>query len=69
MPHYFDQLASDKILPLNDVYSDPACTEISQSYCAQHGIQSMLDVPLRISGELAGVICFEETNDKRIWTG
>jgi hypothetical protein len=39
----------------------------ASSYLAPHGIESMLDVPVQIEGELAGIISFEHTASTRAW--
>lgn len=68
IPSYFNHLISDKVLSIDDVYTDEITEEIREIYCKPLGIFSMMDVPLRIDGVTVGVLCFEETAAPRIWT-
>jgi len=39
-----------------------------RSYLERHGIQALLDAPVRVEGELLGVICHECTAGHRLWS-
>lgn len=39
-----------------------------RSYLERHGIHALLDAPVRVEGELLGVICHECTAGPRIWS-
>jgi two-component sensor histidine kinase len=67
-PVYFEHLLSDEILSIDDVSSDERIAELRDSYCAEHTIKSMMDVPIRIGGKLVGVVCYEDTKKTRRWT-
>lgn len=68
IPQYYAHLKSNKILVIDDVYQSPITEQIKSIYCKVHGIQSMLDLPIRIEGELKGVMCYEHTGEPREWT-
>ncbi len=38
------------------------------SYLREHGIGSMLDAPVRVAGELVGVVCHEHVGTVRVWS-
>lgn len=59
-PHYFKALREDKIILAPDIINDPRTNEFTVSYSIPNGICSLMDVPLRIMGELVGVMCFEK---------
>lgn len=60
-PDYFDAIQKNKILIIPNVYENPLTTEFTQVYSLPNEIISLLDIPLRIAGDLVGVICFEKT--------
>jgi two-component sensor histidine kinase len=68
IPNYFKHLSSDKILVVNDVNDSDITQEIKDGYCKKYEIRAMMDSPIRIEGELKGVLCYEQRNDTRIWT-
>jgi two-component sensor histidine kinase len=68
IPTYFSHLKSDKVIRIKNVSSDDISKELKDNYCKEYGIQSIMDIPVRIEGKLAGVICFEDLKNERIWT-
>lgn len=67
-PIYFDGLKKNKIIIANDIYTHPLTHEFSDNYSKPNDIYSLLDIPLRISGELVGVVCFEKTGSFKNFT-
>lgn len=67
-PNYFGLLLSEEIIPTQFAATDPKVSEIAASYIVPLGIQSLIDVPVRIEGKMVGLICFEDTDDNREWT-
>jgi two-component sensor histidine kinase len=59
-PHYFKALKENKIILAPDILNHPSTREFTTSYAIPHGICSLMDIPLRIMGELVGVMCFEK---------
>jgi signal transduction histidine kinase len=66
-PSYFDVLSLERTIAVHDVRTDPRTREL-QAYAAQHGITSMLDVPVWREGEVVAVICHEHVGEPRRWT-
>jgi GAF domain-containing protein len=66
-PIYFETLKSKAIINAPDVYTKFETSEFGTHYFTTNKIQSMLDVPIFFSGQLAGVVCFESTEEKREW--
>lgn len=60
-PAYFKALYENKIILAEDIYIHPFTREFNELYSKPNDIYSLLDVPLRIGGQLAGVICYEKT--------
>ena len=66
-PSYFAALASSRTIDAHDAIADPRTSEFAESYLRPLGITSMLDSPIRIGGEVAGVVCFEHVGKARHW--
>jgi two-component sensor histidine kinase len=68
IPSYFDLFETEKIINVADTFNSPITKELKQDYLQPNDIQALMDVPLRIAGEIVGVICFENVGTTRIWT-
>jgi len=66
-PRYFAALNRGRQVAAHDAHQDPDTSEFSEGYLTPLGINSMLDAPLRRSGELVGVICHEHVGPARVW--
>ncbi|RZJ48296.1 MAG: PAS domain S-box protein, partial [Chryseobacterium sp.] len=66
-PIYFETLQNKAIINAPDVFNKLETSEFRQAYFTKNKIKSMLDVPIFINGQLAGVACFESTDEKREW--
>jgi signal transduction histidine kinase len=67
-PDYFDAMKSGRLVAADDAMRDPRTREFAAGYLEPLGISSMLDAALRVSGEVVGVLCFEQTGRLRKWT-
>jgi GAF domain-containing protein len=68
LPKYFNLLETEEIIPTKDALNDANTAELRDSYLAVNGICSLIDVPVRISGKMVGLICFEDTESAREWS-
>ncbi len=59
-PHYFKSINENEILLVPNIYKNQCTIELSEDYSLPNGIISLMDIPLRIAGELIGVMCFEK---------
>ncbi|AWK06955.1 histidine kinase [Flavobacterium crocinum] len=66
-PIYFETLSKKAIINAPDVFNKLETSEFEKLYFTKNNIKSMLDVPIFLSGQLAGVVCFESTEKKREW--
>lgn len=64
-PVYFNALYENKIILAEDIYTHPFTKEFNEVYSKPNDIYSLLDIPIRISGQLIGVICYEKTGSKK----
>ena len=67
-PAFFQALATDEPMVIQDAYTDPRTAELSTSYLSSLGITSMLDVPIALSNVTVGVLCIEQVGVPRHWT-
>ncbi len=67
VPAYFDAMREQLVVVADDAHHDPRTREFCASYLAPLGITSMLDVPVWLNGQLAGVICHEHVGPARRW--
>jgi PAS domain S-box-containing protein len=65
-PTYHDSITRE-IVVANDVRTDPRTMSFAPSYLTPHGVEAMLDVPVRIEGSLGAIISFEHTGGPRSW--
>lgn len=64
-PVYFEGLKQNKLIIAEDIYNHPLTIEFNDIYSKPNDIYSLLDIPIRISGKLVGVFCFEKTGTKK----
>jgi GAF domain-containing protein len=64
---YFVALEREKTIAAHDAHKDPRTSCFSASYLKPLGIESMLDVPIWVRGDMAGVVCHEHVGPARKW--
>jgi len=68
-PAYFEGVSSGLSILAENAHTHPNTFEFSEVYLSPLGINSMLDVPIRVDGKLSGVICCEHVGkDFRKWS-
>ncbi|MBC7695295.1 MAG: PAS domain S-box protein [Burkholderiales bacterium] len=67
MPNYFKLFDTEKIIIASEALTDPQTAELVESYLKPHNIYALMDIPIRIEGDMIGVLCFEHTANIRIW--
>jgi signal transduction histidine kinase len=68
IPTYFKALEERRYINADDARTHPATKELTLSYLEPLGITSMLDAPIYLAGQVAGVVCHEHTAKPRTWT-
>ncbi len=66
-PRYFNALEEHRVVAATDANRDPRTSEFSDRYLEPHGITAMMDAPIRLHGELVGVVCHEHVGAVREW--
>ncbi|NSW56160.1 MAG: PAS domain S-box protein [Armatimonadetes bacterium] len=66
-PAYFEALSEARTVAAVDALHDPRTHELAAGYLEPRGIVSMLDAPIRLGGELVGIVCHEHTGEIREW--
>ncbi|MBA1342834.1 MAG: hypothetical protein C5S52_04470 [ANME-2 cluster archaeon] len=67
-PSYFEALEEGAFIAAHDAHKDPRTKEFFNPYLSPLGITSMLDVPIRLKGDVLGVVCYEHVGPARRWT-
>ena len=66
-PAYFAALESERVIATDNAPDDPRTREFAEGYLRPLGIGSMLDAPIRVSGQLVGSVCHERLGPPRPW--
>ncbi|MCC6557042.1 MAG: GAF domain-containing protein, partial [Polyangiaceae bacterium] len=66
-PTYFAALETARVIAAADARTDPRTREYCEKYLYPAGIASMLDVPVRLGGRVAGILCHEHVGLPRAW--
>jgi len=65
IPHYSAALKRDEPIVAEEAQQHPATAELTERYLLPHDIRSILDLPLKLNGEIAGVLCLEARETRR----
>lgn len=68
MPNYFRLFETEKIILSSQSQESDVTRELLHEYLIPNNINAMMDVPMRIEGDIIGVICFEQVNNTREWS-
>lgn len=66
-PLYFESLSKSLVLAADNAQLDSRTSELAETYLRPLGIGAMLDVPVRLFGEMVGILCHEHIGEKRRW--
>ena len=67
-PKYFQAMEASRIVAVDNAVKDERTSEFADNYLKTYGIQSMLDVPIRLHGKLVGALCHAHVGSKREWS-
>jgi PAS domain S-box-containing protein len=67
-PTYFRVLSTERMITAHDARTDVRTAEFRDHYLISLGITSMLQAPIRVGGQMVGVLCHEHTGLARHWT-
>ncbi|MBT5305992.1 MAG: response regulator, partial [Candidatus Scalindua sp.] len=67
-PRYFKALNESRAIAADDACNDPRTNEFSIKHLKPFGITSILDVPIRLRGQIVGIVCHDHTGSMREWT-
>jgi PAS domain S-box-containing protein len=66
-PTYFRVLSTERIIAAYDAGTDMRTAEFRDQYLIPLGITSMLEAPIRVGGQMVGVLCHEHIGAPRHW--
>lgn len=67
-PAYFRALETQRMIAADNALTDERTREFRQDYLEPAGITSMLDAPIRLRGQMQGIVCHEHVGTPRHWT-
>lgn len=67
-PHYFAALEEERVLTIMDAARDKLTRTFKIPHARPGRTRSLLDVPIRVGGEVRGVLSAETDGEVRIWT-
>jgi methyl-accepting chemotaxis protein len=65
-PAYFNALENNRSIDVYNMFTDIRTAEL-HDYAKTQNISSLLDISIRVAGQLRGVICFEHIGEHRHW--
>ncbi len=68
IPGFLTALERNRHLEINDTANDPLAAEFDAAYFRPHRVASVLCTPVRLRGELSGMLCIESVRHRRSWT-
>lgn len=66
-PAYFEAIKKENRIYAEDTFNDPRTKQLTDSHLKIHGITSLLDSGVFVSGKLIGVVSAEHIGPKRKW--
>lgn len=66
-PSYVAALRRNLVIAASHALTDARTAELTEPYLRPNGVGAVLDAPLRLRGELIGVICHEHVGMSRVW--
>ncbi len=66
-PDYFQALEVGRVVDADDARHDPRTAQFTDEYLEPNAISSRLDAPIRVGGEIVGVVCHEQVGEPRLW--
>ncbi|MDX2273526.1 MAG: diguanylate cyclase [Cyanobacteriota bacterium] len=63
-PSYFAALQTERTLAVYSVATDPRTRELAEKYCHRSQIVSLLDAPIWVEGQIAGILCHEHVGSQ-----
>jgi signal transduction histidine kinase len=67
-PRYLRALESSISLVAHDCQRDPRTSGFAADYLTPLGIPSLIDSPIRVDGDVVGVLCIEHVGEPRHWS-
>ncbi|UKP00526.1 ATP-binding protein [Nostoc sp. UHCC 0870] len=67
-PQYFQALAEERCIAVDDVIHDYRTQELFVSYLSLFNVMSLLSTPIWVEDRLLGILCYEHCAEVREWT-
>lgn len=67
-PAFQAAIEEDRIIAIDDVKQDPRTKKFAATYLSLHNITSMINIPIRLQGKVAGMMVCAHRGPARSWT-
>jgi PAS domain S-box-containing protein len=67
-PNYFSALEFERAIAASDVLADPRTRDLGKDYLIPNKVVALLYAPIRLGGQVVGVLCNEHMGLPRQWT-
>ena len=66
-PAYIRALLEERTIAVPDLTADDRTRDLADRYLSDVGVRALLDVPVRVGGEVVAVLCNEHVGERREW--
>jgi len=67
-PRYFRLIESGGVVAASQAQTDEETSELTKRYLAPNNILAMMDTPIKVGGEVRGILCAEHCGQERRWS-
>ncbi|GAB5499111.1 MAG: hypothetical protein PsegKO_14220 [Pseudohongiellaceae bacterium] len=67
-PKYFSHIEQGEVLAVTQAQTDTKTAELKQPYLLANNIQSLMDTPIKVGGEVRGLLSAEQCHRQRRWS-
>ncbi len=67
-PEYFGYIEQGEVLAVTQAQTDAKTAELKQPYLLANNIQSLMDTPIKVGGEVRGLLSAEQCHRQRRWS-
>lgn len=57
----------ERIIAIDNILTDERTARLAEAHLLPDGVASILNTPIRVGGQVVGVICHEHMGDPRVW--
>lgn len=67
-PKYFNHIEQGEVVTASQARTDARTAELTQSYLVENAIESLMETPIEVGGEVRGLLSAEQRHRQRSWS-